>query len=136
MAARQLVYGWHTVAHLLRRRPEHVLGITVQTGRDDARAREVMDLAGIAGVHVDTAERRQLDKRSGDAPHQGVVALVRERAEHQESELRDLLEAAAGPRLVLVLDGVQDPQNLGACLRVADGSGVAAVIVPRRRAAG
>lgn len=134
--ARQAVWGWHTVGHLLTTRPQDVLVLTVLEGRDDARARALEQQAEVAGVHVSRAARTVLDKLAHGASHQGVVAHVRPSPERSDDALADALAERAGPRLWLVLDGVQDPHNLGACLRAADGAGCAGVIAPRRRAAG
>ena len=93
-------------------------------------------LAERAGVKVATAADAELDKLAEGGRHQGVVAQITPRAGDPETQLEEALESAVGPPLLLVLDGVQDPHNLGACLRSADAAGACAVIVPRDRAAG
>ena len=87
-------------------------------------------------MQVSAADDALLDKLAEGERHQGVVAEMRAAAGDPETQLEEALEAAGEPPLLLVLDGVQDPHNLGACLRSADAAGVAAVIVPRDRAAG
>lgn len=136
MAERNLVHGLHAVRWLLKRHPERVRQIWLQDGREDTRAQEIADLARGAGATLQRADVRALDQLAGDAVHQGVVADVTPSQAWNDTELMSYLPSAAGPPLLLVLDGVQDPHNLGACLRTADACGVHAVIVPRDRAAG
>jgi 23S rRNA (guanosine2251-2'-O)-methyltransferase len=130
----EVVYGLHAVRALLTRDPQRVARIYLQHGRHDARADEIERLARAAGRIIERVEATQLQKRLGEAVHQGVVAEVAPLASWSED---DLLEAVANARdpLLLALDGVQDPHNLGACLRTADACGVLALIVPRDRAA-
>ena len=134
--AGELIHGLHAVAAALKYEPEQVRGLWVERQRRDARMQALLDQASGHGVAVHLAERAELDRLSGGARHQGVVArlAVRQRS-HGEADLPGLL-AADGPALLLVLDGVQDPHNLGACLRSAAAAGVHAVIAPADRAAG
>lgn len=129
------VFGLHAVRAVLERRPQDVLRLAVAAGRDDARMRELRELAAARGVRVQQAAGADLDRETGGAAHQGVVAEVRPGAPLDENGLLDLLVAAPPPLLVLVLDGVTDPHNLGACLRTADAAGANAVVAPRDRAA-
>ena len=131
-----VAYGIHAVRVLLSRHPQRVRRVLLGAGRDAGRLAEIRGLAQRAGVQVGTADDATLDRLAGGERHQGVVAEVQARAGDPETQLEEALEAAAGAPLLLVLDGVQDPHNLGACLRSADAAGVAAVIVPRDRAAG
>jgi 23S rRNA (guanosine2251-2'-O)-methyltransferase len=135
--AGELIHGLHAVAAALKYEPEQVRGLWVERQRRDARMQALLDQASGHGVAVHLAERAELDRMSGGARHQGVVArlAVRQRS-HGEADLPELLAAADGPTLLLVLDGVQDPHNLGACLRSAAAAGVHAVIAPADRAAG
>lgn len=129
------VFGIHAVAALLARDPVRIGRIWLQQGRDDARLRELRQAAADAGVTCTDVPRRELDQRV-DGRHQGVVAeLAASIREWQEGDLPALLEQSANP-LLLVLDGITDPHNLGACLRTADAAGVTAVIAPRDKAAG
>jgi 23S rRNA (guanosine2251-2'-O)-methyltransferase len=105
-------------------------------GKDAGRLAEIRALAARSGIQVTTVDAAVLDKLAEGGRHQGVLAEVVARSGDPETQLEEALEAASGPPLLLVLDGVQDPHNLGACLRSADAAGVAAVIVPRDRAAG
>jgi len=136
MSETAIVYGMHPVRALLMRRPTDVIRLTIGQDRDDARQRELLRLAKENGLTVAMAQLADLDRLSGGAAHQGVVAEVRASAALNENGLLDLLVASAPPALVLVLDGVTDPHNLGACLRTADAAGVVAVVAPRDRAVG
>ena len=136
MSETAIVYGIHPVRALLMRRPTDVIRLTIGQDRDDARQRELLRLAKENGLTVAMAQVADLDRLSGGAAHQGVVAEVRASAALNENGLLDLLVASAPPALVLVLDGVTDPHNLGACLRTADAAGVVAVVAPRDRAVG
>ena len=129
-----MIYGLHAVTAALKRRPESVVELFVDAVRQDPRARRVADMGKAAGVHMHSADGIRLDGLAKGSRHQGVVAFVEEIA--PASSVEEVLEDAAEPPLLLILDGVQDPHNLGACLRVADGMGVHAVLVPKDRAVG
>jgi len=131
-----IVYGLHAVRAVLNRRPQDVTRLSIAAARDDARVRELREFAAKQGVKATSAAAEALDQETGGAAHQGVVAEVRPNAPLDENTLLDLLTATPGPALVLVLDGVSDPHNLGACLRTADAAGATAVVAPRDRAAG
>ncbi len=131
-----VAYGMHTVRVLLSRSPARVRRVLIASGRDAGRHAEIRELAMRAGVQLSGADEPTLDRMAAGGRHQGVVAEVAPRAGDPETQLEEALEAAGEAPLLLVLDGVQDPHNLGACLRSADAAGVAAVIVPRDRAAG
>ncbi len=136
MAEQSLIHGLHAVRWLLQRHPERVRQIWMQVSRDDARAAEITVLAGNVGIAIQCAEARTLDALTGAASHQGVVAAVVPSAPWNDAHLQDHLATLQEPALFLLLDGVQDPHNLGACLRTADACGAHAVIVPRNRAVG
>jgi 23S rRNA (guanosine2251-2'-O)-methyltransferase len=121
---------------LLLRHPQRVRRVLIAGGRETGRLAEVRELAQGAGVQVSVVDEATLDRLSAGERHQGVVAELLPRAGDPETHLEEALEAAGAAPLLLVLDGVQDPHNLGACLRSADAAGAAAVIVPRDRAAG
>lgn len=135
--AEQLIHGLHAVAAALKYEPEQVTELWVEYRRHDARIQVLMDEAANRAVSVRRADRAELDRLSGGVRHQGVIArlTVRQRI-HDEADLPALLETVGGAPLLLVLDGVQDPHNLGACLRSAAAAGVHAVIAPADRAAG
>jgi 23S rRNA (guanosine2251-2'-O)-methyltransferase len=134
--AAPVAYGIHAVRVLLTRHPQRVRRVLLAGGRDAGRLAEIRTLAQRGGVQVATADEALLAKLAEGERHQGVVAEIVPRAGDPETQLEEALEAAGVSPLLLVLDGVQDPHNLGACLRSADAAGVAAVIVPRDRAAG
>jgi 23S rRNA (guanosine2251-2'-O)-methyltransferase len=133
--AEELIYGLHAVAAALEYEPEQVRGLWVERQRRDGRIQALLDLAARYGVTVQPTDRGELDRLTGGARHQGVAArlVLRQRAQN-EGDLPALLAAVESPLLLLVLDGVQDPHNLGACLRSAAAAGVHAVIAPADRA--
>lgn len=135
MSAASIVYGVHPVQALLERTPERVRQLWVLAGREDERLAGLMALAGRAGIPTERVRRESLDRMAEGGRHQGVVASALEPPALGENDLVALLGRVEGPAFLLVLDGVQDPRNLGACLRTADAAGVHAVIVPRDRAA-
>jgi 23S rRNA (guanosine2251-2'-O)-methyltransferase len=124
----------HTVRSLLMRHPQRVLRVYLQRERRDPRAEEIERLAAAAGRPVERIEAGQLRARLGDVVHQGVLAEVAPLAAWSEADLLAAVSGVPDP-LVLALDGVQDPHNLGACLRTADACGVLALLMPRDRAA-
>lgn len=128
------VFGLHAVESLLRRDGSKVVEVYVQQGRRDKRLGALIDLAVSHGVAVVECPRAKLDDLVSGR-HQGVVALAETAPGYDEKALPGLLAERPGA-LVLVLDGVTDPHNLGACLRSADAAGVAAVIAPKDNAAG
>ena len=136
MSAVGIVYGVHAVKMLLERHPERVRQLWLQQGRDDARSAGLRRLAEGRGTQVATRPAAELDRLAAGGAHQGVVAEVTAAAARSEDDLEDIVRGAGRDTLLLVLDGVQDPHNLGACLRTADAAGVHAVVAPRDRAAG
>lgn len=136
MSESTTVFGLHAVRTLLQQRPERAALLILQKGRDDARIAEVLKLAQAKGIKIEMRDGKELDRLAGDERHQGACLQIRSVGVLGEGALDDLLDAATPPPLLLVLDGVQDPHNLGACLRTADAAGVTAVIVPKDRAAG
>jgi 23S rRNA (guanosine2251-2'-O)-methyltransferase len=130
----RLVIGFHAVTARLRHAPDSVREIYFDSRRRDPRMRTLLDLARGRRLRVIEADGERLDGLARGGRHQGVVARVEQGA--RAGDLGELLEDLTEPALLLVLDGVQDPHNLGACLRVADACGAHAVIVPRDRAVG
>jgi 23S rRNA (guanosine2251-2'-O)-methyltransferase len=129
------VGGWHAVQALLERQSSRVRVVHLLTGRDDARAQGIAQLAQRAGIALRRGDAATLDKLAGGVTHQGVLAEIEPLKPWTEEDLLAAVAAAPAPPLLLALDGVQDPHNLGACLRTADACGALAVIVPRDRAA-
>lgn len=134
MARGAIVYGFHAVTARLRQRPQSVREILIDAQRHDPRLRRLAEAAAAAAVKLHPVIARRLDELARGARHQGVVALVDPVV--RANSLEQVLSAAAEPALLLVLDGVQDPHNLGACLRVADALGAHAVVAPKDRAVG
>lgn len=131
-----IVFGLHAVRTLLKQRPERASLLLLQKGREDARTTELMRIAQSAGIRTEWREARELERLAASEHHQGACLQVRPMSTLGEGALDEILDRLTAPPLLLVLDGVQDPHNLGACLRTADAAGVSAVIVPRDRAAG
>ena len=145
MSSAKVLFGFHAVGVRLRTAPASVIEVHVDASRRDARMRQFMERATEAGVRLVESDGLRLARLSGSHAHQGVAARVTAVPQVRSlDELLEGLEAAqaqlpAGQRtepLLLVLDGVTDPHNLGACLRVADGAGAHAVIAPKDHAAG
>lgn len=132
---RNFVYGLHAVGAALERAPERVLEMWLAGGRDDARTQRLKGHAAAAGVHVQVVTQDVLTKLVGDVVHQGAVVAMRALKSWDEHDLGTALERLPGQPLILVLDGVTDPHNLGACLRTAEAAGAHAVIVPKDRSA-
>ncbi|MDX1587951.1 MAG: 23S rRNA (guanosine(2251)-2'-O)-methyltransferase RlmB [Oleiphilaceae bacterium] len=133
--AKQTLFGWHAVEALVASQPERVVRIHLQQGREDQRSESMLAQASRFGIAVEHSHRKALDEMAGEGSHQGIVALVKPPREWQEGDLDDLVARCGRDLLLLVLDGVTDPHNLGACLRTADAAGVDAVIVPRDKSA-
>jgi 23S rRNA (guanosine2251-2'-O)-methyltransferase len=130
----RVVFGFHAVLARLRADPSSVLEIFLDETRNDARGRDLATLAERAGVHLMRVPTKRLDGFYGGGRHQGVVARIEVKT--SADTVQELLASLKEPALLLALDGVTDPHNLGACLRVANAAGAHAVIAPRDRAAG
>jgi 23S rRNA (guanosine2251-2'-O)-methyltransferase len=130
----KVLFGFHAVTVRLKTAPQSITEIHVDSSRRDARMRQFVERATAAGAKVVDSDDARLTGLAGNSRHQGVVARVTPLA--LSHSLDDVLDAATGPALVLVLDGVTDPHNLGACLRVADGAGAHAVVAPKDHAVG
>jgi 23S rRNA (guanosine2251-2'-O)-methyltransferase len=128
------IHGFHAVVAKLRHDPEGVREIYLAAGRQDARSRDLVQLAEARSVRIVSVDAARLDAMAKGERHQGVVAKVA--AQQKYVTVDDVLDQLAEPALLLVLDGVTDPHNLGACLRVADAAGAHAVIAPKDRACG
>ena len=128
-----IVYGLHAVQSLLKSAPQRVEKLWLLQGRDDHRLQKVQQQA--KGIAVEYKSRKELDQLC-EGNHQGVIAFAKAGKNFIETDLYELLESNAVTPMLLVLDGVTDPHNLGACLRTADAAGVQAVIVPKDNSAG
>ena len=134
--SQDLLIGIHAVEAGLNYDAGNIVELYVESGAHNARLKELSDRARDLGIKPHARDRAALDRMTGGARHQGVVARYNAPAPHSEAELPKLVEEAGASALFLVLDGVTDPHNLGACLRSAEAAGVAAVIVPKDRAVG
>jgi 23S rRNA (guanosine2251-2'-O)-methyltransferase len=130
----KVLFGFHAVTVRLKTAPESIQELHVDSTRRDARMRQFVDRAQAAGAKLVDSDGHRLDALAGTTRHQGVVARVTALALHHSVD--EVLDDVQGPPLVLVLDGVTDPHNLGACLRVADGAGAHAVVAPKDHAVG
>jgi 23S rRNA (guanosine2251-2'-O)-methyltransferase len=130
------VVGLNAVRSALKHGAGQVSALAVDAASHDRRLQALVEAAKAAGIKVERVARDVLDRLAGGASHQGAVATVTASAARDETELFSLLESLDRPPFLLVLDGVQDPHNLGACLRSADAAGVDAVVAPRDRAVG
>lgn len=134
----ELVFGIHAVNALLESAPERFIEIWLLKGREDERLMPIVHLTRKYGISAQMVQRKVLDDKSFGEQHQGVVARVRPGKIFNENDLDDIISKAENsdtPPFLLILDGVTDPHNLGACLRNADAAGVQAIIVPKDNAA-
>lgn len=134
MSSPKILFGFHAVTVRLKTAPQSIVDIHVDAARRDQRMRQFVARAQEAGARLIDSDDERLQRLCGTHRHQGVVARVQAIA--QARSLDDLLDTLNEPPLLLVLDGVTDPHNLGACLRVADGAGAHAVIAPKDHAVG
>jgi len=135
MPKQEFIFGVHAVEKLITAAPARAVSLFMVRGTHNKRLRALLAQAERLGVPVELCAREELDSKVAGA-HQGVIVVVTPAAGLNEQQLRELLSQAPGPALLLILDGVQDPHNLGACLRSADGAGAQAVIVPKDKAVG
>lgn len=136
MSQDSFIYGIHVVRSVLERDPVRVKELWVDRARRDQRLSDVVHLAESQGLGAQRVDGRRLEQLAGVGHHQGVVARCVPSPAWTEQELMRRLDTGPQPPLLLVLDGVTDPHNLGACLRTADAAGVLAVVAPRDRAVG
>ena len=134
MKSAETIFGLHAVRMMLERHPERVRTVRLAERRDDPRVRLIEELARRQALPVERVDGEALKRQLGDVVHQGAAAEITPLPPWSEDELLSALQDAPAP-LLLALDGVQDPHNLGACLRTADACGALAVIVPKDRAA-
>lgn len=133
-ANRRLIFGFHAVNARLWQQPQSIIELYVDESRQDARMRELLAKADETGVRVIAADSARLDQLTKQARHQGVAGFIDASKNHVD--LDDVLENLSEPPFLLVLDGITDPHNLGACLRTADAMGVHAVIAPKDNSVG
>lgn len=136
MSSSNFIYGLHAVQAVLDKEADSITALWLEHARRDERVQKLIQRAKQAGIEIQRVEREQLTSMVGNDKHQGVVAATSQTAAKNESDLQALLASLQEPAFLLILDGVQDPHNLGACLRTADAAGVHAVIAPRDKACG
>ncbi|MGL4386694.1 23S rRNA (guanosine(2251)-2'-O)-methyltransferase RlmB [Snodgrassella alvi] len=134
MSNQRLIIGFHAVNARLWQNPSSIIELYVLEGKHDARMRDVINKAEAENVRIISVDQARLDTLSKHARHQGVVGFID--ASKQHIDIEDVLDNLNEPPLLLILDGITDPHNLGACLRVADVMGVHAVIAPKDKSAG
>jgi 23S rRNA (guanosine2251-2'-O)-methyltransferase len=132
----ELLFGIHSIDAALSNDPKNILELYFESDSQNARIKELSEKARELGLKPHARPREALDRMTGGARHQGAVARYRAPPPRTEKELYELVEQAGKDSLILVLDGVTDPHNLGACLRSAEAAGVTAVVVPKDKAAG
>lgn len=130
----EFIYGIHAINAVLEKSPDRLIEAFVLKGRQDERLMPVLNELQHLGISIQQMGRKVLDDKAKGANHQGIIAKVKPAKALNEHDLDDILASTEQP-LLLVLDGVTDPHNLGACLRNADAAGVAAVIVPKDKSA-
>ncbi|OOR99490.1 23S rRNA (guanosine(2251)-2'-O)-methyltransferase RlmB [Canicola haemoglobinophilus] len=128
------IYGIHAVQAFLANASERLIEVYVLKGREDKRLQPVLNELYNLGISVQFLNRDALDKKANGEVHQGIIAKIQPAKERNENDLDYILQTQTDP-LLLVLDGITDPHNLGACLRSADAAGVCAVIVPKDKSA-
>ena len=134
MSSPRILFGFHAITVRMKTAPKSVIELHVEANRRDARMRSFVDRAREANIKIVETDGERLDKLAGTSRHQGVVARVEVVA--MPHSLDEVVESIEGPPLLLILDGVTDPHNLGACLRVADGAGAHAIVAPKDHAVG
>lgn len=135
MSKKVTIFGMHSVRALLEQHPERLVEVFATRERQDKPLQLLVSQAQRLGLRVQFVPKATLDKKSEGGNHQGIAITALEAPQMTENDLDSLCEKAGGKALFLVLDGVTDPHNLGACLRTADASGVTAVIVPKDKSA-
>lgn len=135
MPSREIVFGIHAVQSLCKSAPHRVIELCVSQARNDHKLKKIIDAAQKQSIQIKNLDKKAMDELC-DGNHQGVVAIVTPGKSFSEHDLYPLLESLPATCQVLVLDGVTDPHNLGACLRSADAAGVAAVVIPKDNSAG
>ena len=130
----ETVYGMHAIEALLARSPERIIEVFIIKGREDKRLIALVHQLEQLGLPVKVANRQWLDEKTKNGVHQGILAMVKPSRGYHENDIPQLMEQQPNP-VILILDGVTDPHNLGACVRTADAAGVSFIIVPKDRSA-
>ncbi|MBI2785548.1 MAG: 23S rRNA (guanosine(2251)-2'-O)-methyltransferase RlmB [Legionella longbeachae] len=131
----QFVYGMHAVSALLSNPHRVTKKLFISQDRVDKRLQDILDKAILANINIEKLSMQKMNQRFADFSHQGVVANATPLPNYNESHVLALLESSKQPALILILDGITDPHNLGACLRTADATGVDFVLIPKDKSA-
>lgn len=129
-----MIYGIHAMQGMLARSPERILDVYLLKNRDDKRLNNVIEELESLGIAIKLVDRKWLDEQSANGVHQGIMAKIKEGRSYHENDLPNLLSQKPEP-FILILDGITDPHNLGACIRSADAAGVDLIIVPKDKSA-
>lgn len=132
--AEHILFGLHSVLSCLQHQPELIKKIMLSESREDKRAAEISTLATQIGISIEKVDKSTVEKFAQNSQHQGVIAFCKEPRVLDEHDIPLILSAKTGPAFVVVLDGIQDPHNLGACLRSCNAAGVDMVIIPKDKA--
>lgn len=130
----EIIYGIHAIQGMLIRSPERILEVYLLKNRDDNRLNKLINEIESLGLIIKLTDKKWLDTQTSQGVHQGIMAKIKEGRSYQENDLPDLLAHKTDP-LILILDGITDPHNLGACIRTADAAGVDLIIVPKDKSA-
>ena len=136
MTDKHIIFGLHAVEAVMAKYPERILRLAVLEDRQDKKLHALLEAAKAKKIKVELLSRHALDKLTHEANHQGAVAYCDKPKLYTEKDLAALLDGLSEPAFLLILDGVQDPHNLGACLRTADAAGVHAVLAPKDKSVG
>lgn len=134
-SGKNYAYGFHALSALIRQSPERIIRVHVDKNKKDVRTTEFIDLLKANKIDFEFCQRDVLQKHLGEVVHQGVMAIISGPAINKRVDLNDAFECMSADETILILDGVQDPMNLGSCLRVADAAGVKHVIFPKDKSA-
>jgi 23S rRNA (guanosine2251-2'-O)-methyltransferase len=132
----EMIFGLHSVQAILKTAPQRILNIYALQGRSDQRLQKILQSAQTNGIAVATTSRQKLDEMCQDENHQGLVAVCTPGEIQDETFLFKLIENLSEPAFLLILDGVTDPHNLGACMRSAEAAGVHVVVAPKDKSVG
>jgi 23S rRNA (guanosine2251-2'-O)-methyltransferase len=136
MSEKSLIFGLHAVQALLTNGSKRIVRLLLLKERHDQKIQTIIELATEQHIPIEYVPRQELDRLAHHENHQGLIAYCRKANVYSENDLEALLDSISGSVLLLILDGVQDPHNLGACLRSADAAGVHAVIAPKDKSVG
>lgn len=132
----EAIYGIHAVSAVMQRAPHRILNLYILQGRQDKALQHIVAQAHEHGIAIQPLSRHELNQLTAEQNHQGIVAQCRQLQQYTEADIESLLQGLKVAPLILVLDGVQDPHNLGACLRTADAAGVHLVLAPKDHSVG